>query len=83
MNVTKEMELKQLCRICAVDVSNDTGQHYLFENDAITDLGETFISCLGIQVNIQLISLISKNNFPFNQFFLKIAYERWISGSCL
>lgn len=51
MNVTKEVELGQLCRICAVDVSNDTGQHFLLENNVITDLGKTYISCLGIQVS--------------------------------
>lgn len=61
MNLTKELELGQLCRICSVDVSNDTGQHFLFENNVITDLGEIFISCLGIQVNIQLMSLIFQN----------------------
>lgn len=56
MNVTKEVELRKLCRICAVDFSNDTSQHFLFENNVITNLGETFISCLGIQVSIELIS---------------------------
>lgn len=51
MNVRKEVDLKQLCRICGIDVGADSSSHLLIENNEITDLGEIFISCLGIQVN--------------------------------
>lgn len=51
MNARKEVDLKQLCRICGIDVGADATSHLLIENNEITDLGEIFISCLGIQVN--------------------------------
>lgn len=41
----------QMCRICAVDVDHDTASHLLINHNQITDLGEKFISCLGIQVS--------------------------------
>lgn len=44
-------DLRQMCRICAVDLVDDTVLHLLIENNEITKLGEIFISCLGIQVN--------------------------------
>lgn len=46
----KNIDPTQMCRICAVDVTDDTVAHLLIENNQITDLGEKFISCLGIQV---------------------------------
>ncbi|XP_031636011.1 zinc finger protein 776-like [Contarinia nasturtii] len=49
MNVKKAIDPLQLCRICAIDVADDTS-HSLIEKDQITKLGEKFISCLGIQL---------------------------------
>lgn len=50
MSVKKDMDPLQLCRICMIDVANDTASHSLIENNQITELGVKFISCLGIQV---------------------------------
>ena len=52
MSHNKNMDPLQLCRICAIDVTNEhqTASHPLIENNQITELGEKFISCLGIQV---------------------------------
>lgn len=41
----------QVCRICAVAVDEDATSHILIKNNKITELGEKFISCLGIQVS--------------------------------
>lgn len=51
MNAKKDMDPMQMCRICAVDVDHDTASHLLINHNQITDLGEKFISCLGIQVS--------------------------------
>lgn len=50
MNSKAGVDLKRLCRICAVDVDDEIASHLLYENNGITELGEMFISCLGIQV---------------------------------
>lgn len=51
MSAKKDKDPLEMCRICAVDVANDTVAHLLIENNQITDLGEKFISCLSIQVS--------------------------------
>lgn len=51
MNARKDMDPMQLCRICAVDVADDASSHLLIEKNIVTELGEKFISCLGIQVS--------------------------------
>lgn len=51
MSGKKEIDPMQMCRICAVDVADDSVPHLLIENNQITELGEKFISCLGIQVS--------------------------------
>lgn len=58
------MDPLQLCRICAIDVANDTASHLLIENNQITELGEKFMECLEIQVKIVLLynSLLVKKN---------------------
>lgn len=53
MSARKEMDPMQMCRICAVDVNGDIASHPLIQNNEITELGEKFISCLGIQVSWQ------------------------------
>lgn len=50
MSGKREIDPMQMCRICAVDVADDSGSHLLIENNQITELGGKFISCLGIQV---------------------------------
>lgn len=50
MELNNEADLRQLCRICAIDVDDDTTSHLLISSDGITALGEKFVSCLGIQV---------------------------------
>lgn len=73
MNVSKEVDLRQLCRICAVDVGNETAQHSLIESNEITELGEVFISCLGIQVKVQSPSSFSLS-FLFS-FSFRFVFE--------
>lgn len=51
MNTQREMDPTQMCRICAVAVDEDAASHLLIRNNEITELGEKFISCLGIQVS--------------------------------
>lgn len=51
MNTRSDIDPMQLCRICAVDVADDATQHLLIQYHTVTELGEKFISCLGIQVS--------------------------------
>lgn len=53
MNAKKSIDPLQLCRICAIDIADDTS-HSLIEKNQITKLGEKFISCLGMQVCISV-----------------------------
>lgn len=50
MELNTEADLRQLCRICAIDVDDDTTSHLLIGSDGATALGDKFMSCLGIQV---------------------------------
>lgn len=50
MELGREADLRQLCRICAADVNEDAASHSLICKDGITTLGEKFMSCLGIKV---------------------------------
>lgn len=50
MSSENEISIQNLCRICAVTAENDV-LHPLIENNRLTELGETFVSCLGLQVN--------------------------------
>lgn len=50
MNIAKDIDLKQLCRICSVHIDEENPSHTLINHNTITDLGEIFISCLGLQV---------------------------------
>lgn len=52
MNARADMDPTQLCRICAVDIADDASLHLLIEKNIVTELGEKFISCLGIQVSV-------------------------------
>lgn len=51
MNTLGDMDPMQMCRICAVAVDEDATSHILIKNNRITELGEKYISCLGIQVS--------------------------------
>lgn len=56
MHANKDMDPMQLCRICAVNVADDDASSYLLiKNNVVTELGEKFISCLGIQVRTIVI----------------------------
>lgn len=55
MDAMGESDLRQICRICVADVSDEAASHSLIENDEVTGLGEKFISCLGIQVSCILV----------------------------
>lgn len=82
MNAKKDMDPLQLCRICVVDVSDDTS-HSLIENNQITDLGEKFISCLGIQVCVLIHTHIPRNEYDLLYLFLNIAHGERLPAACL
>lgn len=63
MDPRGEPDIRQMCRICAGDVSDEALSHSLIENDAITGLGEKFISCLGIQVKLRSHSIAQVHRF--------------------
>lgn len=51
MNTQRDIDPTQMCRICAVTVDDETASHLLINHNDVTELGEKFISCLGIQVS--------------------------------
>lgn len=51
MNIQRDVDPMQMCRICAVAVDEDSTSHLLIKNNQTTELGEKFISCLGIKVS--------------------------------
>lgn len=55
MNTQRAVDPMQMCRICAVAVDEDAAPHFLIKNNQITELGEKFISCLGIQVSKNIL----------------------------
>lgn len=82
MSGKRELDPMQMCRICAVDVADDSGSHLLIEDNRITELGGIFISCLGIQVSgLQQISFVLCIKMWF--FFFRIAHEGGVPRACL
>lgn len=63
MNTQREMDPMQMCRICAVSVDDDAAPHILIRDNQITELGEIFISCLGIEVSKIFIYIDSNGIF--------------------
>lgn len=64
----REIELKDLCRICAVG-SESEAVYPLIVNNELTNLGEKFVSCLGIQVGFHGWHLNMKIDLFITYFF--------------
>lgn len=58
MENDNEIDVRDLCRICAAGSGKDA-LYPLIDGDVVTELGELFEICIGLQVNWNEFSYIS------------------------